>query len=218
MSKVNPVRPKIKALLSVTCSLIILVVGIYMVISRNDYQDNFLPEYTDGASHIITSQSYPAEPDDYSHEAKRSDLVVQGVIEELLPAKWTTPNGQRPADTPEKDWQIYKENPMIHIRTPIRLKVERVFKGENAEKELIFSVAGGRVNEMAMVEEAQEGLFKLGTRVIVFLHKGEANSPASYAHPAALWPSRYLVVEDGVAHGEIKEIRLEELEKQVEQK
>ncbi|MGH7964031.1 MAG: hypothetical protein ACRERD_19795, partial [Candidatus Binatia bacterium] len=132
--------------------------------------------------------------------AQRADIVVEGVIEELLPATWTTPNGHAPTTVHEEAIKLTQQNPLIQIRTPIRLRVERMFKGETERigNELGFSVVGGRVGDVAVVNETTLPLFKPGTRIVAFLHIGEPDSPAALAYPSALWPSRFLIVEGAV--------------------
>ena len=134
-----------------------------------------LPPYAVGAANVISTDIYIGQPDDFSSELERSDLVVEGVIEDLYPARWSTVDGVAPGTITR---EVVK-NIALHIRTPVGLSVKRVFKGESVGDTLKFSFVGGRVGDTAYVYEWND-VFQEDARVIVFLARGE---PGSAAHP-----------------------------------
>jgi hypothetical protein len=95
--------------------------------------------------------------------------------------------------------------------------VERIFKGDTiaANRNLVFSFVGGRAGDTAVVTEDLE-IYKPGTRIIVFLHRGQPGNPAYTADPAGLFPSWALVIDGQVARGEIRDIPLGELVRQIQ--
>lgn len=62
-----------------------------------------------------------------------------GTVRDILPARWATPDGQRPA-TPHTEGRVL-------IYTPIRVQVERIAKGDYALPDLYFAEPGGRIGQ-----------------------------------------------------------------------
>lgn len=151
------------------------------------------------------------QPDDFSAEFKRSDIVVEGVIQQLYPARWTTIDGA----APEKLTPDVLKDLSIHIRTPVELAVKRVFKGDSVGDTLKFSFVGGRVGDTAYVFDWNY-VFEKGTRVIVFLAKGEVGDAAHKVEAQGLYPQMHLVVKGGLAQGPIKDVPLKELVQQLQ--
>ena len=190
----------------------IAAVGSYygFIVRDNDSDTHGLPQYAVGAGNIIHTQAYVGQPDDFGPQLARSHIVVEGVIDELYPARWTTPQPAGPGVITKE----VAKNPNIHIRTPVQLSVKRVFKGESVGDTLKFSFVGGRVGDTALVYEGNE-TFEEGSRVIVFLGKGKPGSPAHNVEPEALYPRLHLVVRGDVAQGPIKDIPMKELLQQL---
>lgn len=199
-------------LLSVFLSLIIAAVATYYVIQSNEASKSGLSEYATGATNIVAVDTYVGQPDDFTAEAQRADIVVEGVIETLLPARWSTPDGA----PPDKLTLEVLKNLNVHIRTPVRLSVKRVFKGNNIGNTLMFSFVGGRVGDTAIVAEGNES-YAQGNSIIVFLSKGGPDNPASIVDPSGLFPRTHLVVKGEVAQGPIKDIPLKDLVRQIQQ-
>ena len=55
-----------------------------------------LHTYAEGAANVISTDVYIGQPDDFSSALERSDLVVEGVIDELYPARWSTVDNAAP--------------------------------------------------------------------------------------------------------------------------
>ena len=92
-----------------------------------------------------------------------SDVVVEGVISQLLPARWSTEDGE-PLDDPKSD---DVRGFGAHIRTPVELSVKRGFKGKPVGDTIKFSFVGGRVGDVAHTFAWNE-VFEKDARVIVF--------------------------------------------------
>ena len=128
-----------------------------------------LPMYAEGAANVISTDVYIGQPDDFSSALERSDLVVEGVIDELYPARWSTVDNAAPGTITR---EVVKDL-AIHIRTPVQLSVKRVFKGKSVGDTLKFSFVGGRVGDTAHVYGWSD-VFEEGTRVIVIPSKRRA--------------------------------------------
>ena len=165
-----------------------------------------LDTYAEGAANVISTDVYIGQPDDFSLALERSDLVVEGVIDELYPARWSTVDNAAPG-TITRD--VVKDL-AIHIHTPVQLSVKRVFKGKSVGDTLKFSFVRERVGDTAHVYEWND-VFEEGTLVIAFLAKGGLGSAAHNVEPQGLYPRIHLVVRGDVAQGPIKDIPMKEL-------
>ena len=198
---------------SAVIALAVAAVGSYygFVVRDDSSARHGLPQYAVEAANVIATNVYLGQPDDFSSELERSDLVVEGVIDELYPAQWSTIDGAAPG-TITRD--IVKDL-AIHIRTPVQLSVKRVFKGESVGDTLKFSFVGGRVGDTAHVYEWND-VFEQGTRVIVFLAKGGPGNAAHNVESQGFFPRMHLVVKGDFAQGPIKEIPIKELLQQLQ--
>lgn len=192
--------------LSAALSMVIAVGGTLYVLQRERDAAASTPARI-GASIF----AYPGQPDDWAVWARDVDLVVQGTVTEVLPPVWTTPDGHPPASPEERD-------PLVHIRTPMRLSVERVFKGAAVGNSLVFSVVGGRIGdtEWRMMEGTQ-GSYQVGDRVILLLRQAKPGQPAALAADSGLFPSIGLVIEGDMARGPVKRVPLSRVIRQLEQ-
>ena len=201
-------------LLGAIVAVAIAAVGSYYgFFAHNDgVQKHGLPSFAVRAETVIQVHFFSGQPDDYSNQFDRSDVVVEGVINELLPAKWTTTDAGPPEEiTPE----VMKDID-THIRTTAVLDVETVYKGESIGETLNFSFIGGRVDDTAYVVEWNEG-FTESARVILFLGQGEAGAPAKMVDSQGLAPRMYLLVEeDGSIKGPIQEVNRETFLQQIQ--
>ena len=137
-------------LASAFASLAIVAAASYFGFAALRAQDNNmaqheLPKYAEGAAHVVSTGAYLGQPDDFSNMLETSDVVVEGVISQLLPARWSTEDGGPPDDPKSDDVRGFG----AHIRTPVELSVKRVFKGEPVGDTIKFSFVGGRVGDVA---------------------------------------------------------------------
>ena len=82
-------------LASAFASLAIVAAASYFGFAALRAQDNNmaqheLPKYAEGAAHVVSTGAYLGQPDDFSNMLETSDVVVEGVISQLLPARWST--------------------------------------------------------------------------------------------------------------------------------
>lgn len=92
-----------------------------------------------------------------SYLANKSDVIVIGEVKEILPGKWTTADGERPAIV--NDERIY---------TDVIVGVEEYFKNPQPSKEITVRVMGGKVGEDPILVE-DEAEFEPGEKVLLFL-------------------------------------------------
>jgi hypothetical protein len=100
-----------------------------------------------------------------------AQLIVVGTVRDILPSRWITPDGHRPA------------NPhIIHdllIITPIRVEVERVAKGTYALPDIYLAAPGGRIGDdcASYSGSGPRPSFRFGERYLYFV------SPFDYTLP-----------------------------------
>lgn len=193
--------------LSLVLSLLIAASGTYYALAHRPMPAVPAQQMGGQATHLTSIHAYTGQPDTWTALTQDADVVVEGIVERMLPARWTTPDGAAPK-TPQRT------DPTVHIRTPVRLTVTRVFKGQRVPASVIFSVPGGQVEDAALAAEEME-IYKPGTHLLVFLYRGQAGSPPAQIDPGALFPSMPLVLEGDVAHGPIKDIPVVDLMQQI---
>lgn len=121
--------------------------------------------------------------------AQMSSIVIVGSVKEVLSARWTTVDGQRP------------ENPHIDdintIYTPILIQVETVVKGLEIQPQLLLYAWGGTVDKDVVTWVLDDMYtFKQGDHVVVFLNPRE-----QLLDGTSLWTinEHYTVRRDGKA-------------------
>lgn len=105
----------------------------------------------------VTSAAWPSEVLDISFLDKYSESVVIGRVIEILPSRWDTPDGKKPADI-MLDFSIY---------TDVIIKVDKIVKGSTPAI-LVVRTMGGQVGDDLMFAE-DEASFELGENVLLFL-------------------------------------------------
>ena len=199
---------------SATIAFAVAAIGSYYVLVAGDdgSERHGLPQYAVGAENIIRTHAYIGQPDDFSSQLDRSDLVVEGVIDELYPARWSTVDNADPGTLTED----HLKDIAIHIRTPVQPSVKRVFKGESVGDTLKFSFVGGRVGDTAHIFDGNES-YEDGSRIIVFLATGKPGGPARNVESEyGLYPRMHLIVKGDVAQGPTKDIPMKELLRQLQ--
>lgn len=154
-------------------------------------------------------QTFSGQPSDFSNYFNRADIVVGGTVVEVFDAQWTTEDKKPPVTITKEIAQDLS----VHIRTPVQLEVEKVYKG-NPDDTLIFSFVGGQVGDTVQSFEWNEVIQK-NARLILFLAKGDDDSPAHRVDAGALFPQFHLLVKNGIAQGPVAEIPLDELDEQL---
>ncbi len=147
-----------------------------------------------------------------SYLANKSDVIVIGEVKEILPGKWTTANGKKPAIV--DDERIY---------TDVIIGVEEYLKNPQPSEEITVRVMGGKVGEdrVLVTDEAE---FELGEKVLLFLTTedpftknlgGEHFRVTSWAH------GKFKIVDDRAIRPKVMEehqnISLQELREVIQE-
>lgn len=97
-----------------------------------------------------------------SRSTSQATFVVIGIVKQVLPARWTTPDGRRPANPHASTNQEI-------IFTPVLLEVEQAIKGQPSQ--LLYVFAFGGTMGLDRVERTSDDVdkFTQGERVMAFL-------------------------------------------------
>lgn len=96
-------------------------------------------------------------------ETRESGIIAVGTVSQVLPARWDTPNGQRPANP----FALPTTN---SIYTPVQLAVDQYLKGQPSPAPLLFHARGGIVGQDSVEWTADDlNTFQPGEHVVVFL-------------------------------------------------
>lgn len=156
----------------------------------------------------ISVSNYPFQPDDWTATGQRADVVVIGVIEQVGPARWTTPDGQ-PASLVQ-----LQSNPAVQVRTPAQVVIERTFKGDPSASVITFSFLGGYVGDVTVLTDELETITE-GRRVLLFLEHAPAGSPV-HVVDSGLYPAAWLTVTGDTAVGPLYDVPLATVVEQLE--
>lgn len=99
-----------------------------------------------------------------------SQIIILGTITELLPARWSTPDGQRPSNPCG-----VVQPPFPYIYTPVRVTVEQVLKGTITTTEIEVQLLGGTVGQDRRFN-LSEAPAELGQRAVLFISMSGASS------------------------------------------
>ncbi len=149
----------------------------------------------DAPYHMTSAGSrMPYEP---KEATERASIVVLGTVRQVGPARWTTPDGKRPANPHGQDVSTAD-----YIFTPVLVTVEQYLKGKHASVDVLLEAYGGTVGQDS-VEHVGDDLytFKQGDRVVVFLEKKANKSQVQAVDGRPLWNimEHYTITADGRA-------------------
>jgi hypothetical protein len=121
--------------------------------------------------------------------------IIIGTVKEILPARWSTADGQRPPNP-------HVEGLADVIYRPVVFEVEQYYKGKGNEQELVLVGFGGTVGQDSM-EYAGDDLFTfhVGERMIVFLKESQYTLNG---RPLATVVERYTITTDKQAKNELR--------------
>lgn len=114
---------------------------------------------------------------------EQSELIVTGTVEEILPAKWNTPDGRRRSDTIAD----IAENDTMY--TDIIIKVDQYLKGSLDDQEIRVRTIGGEDDIVVIVFE-DEPSFKENERVLLYLRND------TYPIFKDIGPEHYVITGD----------------------
>ncbi len=144
----------------------------------------------------------PASPKEH---VQNFGLFVTGRVVEILPAQWTTPDGQRP----ENPFEINPEE--IQIITPVVIELEgmplvnRLGADLSSSQEVIVAAYGGQVGEDRFETNDSSQQFEVGERVLLGLTNHpylQGDVERRFQTPVGLaWNvgTKYILTEDGMA-------------------
>lgn len=144
---------------------------------------------------------------DTRRETARSTVIIIGSIREVLPARWNTADGQRPANP--RDLRAG-----FSIFTPVRVDVEQYLKGERPEREFFVYSPGGTVgSDSVRREPTARHPLRPGARVLMFLEPRRRTPTLLDARP--LWDivgvDYYILSADGRAMNVYRDVPLQQL-------
>jgi hypothetical protein len=134
----------------------------------------------------ITASRFP----DTRRSVGISSVIVLGTIRQVLPARWNTSNGARPA------------NPFVgghFIYTPVQIGVETYYEGAMPDPVLWFVASSGQVGEDFIRRDDKLNEFRVGERVVVFLHDFNLGLTVDGTTLRYESDERYTVTADGQA-------------------
>ncbi len=144
-------------------------------------------------------------PEPTAHEIARSaELFIKGHVVELLPAQWTTPDGQRPDDPHREDPET------TYIITPVVIELDgppiisRV--SENApDRRIVVAAYGGQIGQDRVAVNDPSQVFEVGENVLLglssnlYLHGNVQRRYQTSLGPAWNVAVKYTITEDGLA-------------------
>ena len=110
-------------------------------------------------SRIVSVTGHPS----VTMSAHAATLIVAGTVQQVLPARWDTVDGRRPATCP------YPQN---SIFTPVVLTVEQFLKGTSERSQVLLYAFGGEIGQDKMwvgTPPDQRYIFRVGERAVVLL-------------------------------------------------
>lgn len=142
---------------------------------------------------------------DTTISTRESTAIIVGAIRQVLPARWSTADGLRPANP-------FAEPDRYTIFRPVVVDVEQSLKGPPSQTSLLLFAFGGTVGpDSAGVEPPGKYTFQEGERAVLFLRE-RSREPASLVG-RALWDVKehYTVSPDGLATSGRRTVPLQQL-------
>jgi hypothetical protein len=130
--------------------------------------------------------------------ARQAEVIVTGTVRQVMPARWTTVNGQRPSNPHALTESIF---------TPVLIEVETYLKGQQ-QLQLLLYAPGGRVGQDVIRYEPNDFTFRNSERVIMYLTKWDR-----LIDNKELWNiiDRYTISSNGQAVNSQRELPLQQL-------
>jgi hypothetical protein len=135
-------------------------------------------------------------------------VILIGTVKDIQPARWTTLNGERPADP-------FEDNNAYTIYTPVNIVVDQYLKGQQEPFLLTVVALGGRVGADSVIY-SPEGIyhFAVGEKVVVFLERNPFGLSTN-GSPLLAVAERYTIMPDGQATNGIRTLPLQQLVKEI---
>ena len=139
---------------------------------------------------------------------REATVVALGTVRQVLPARWNTPGGGRPANPHSRE-----SRQRDTIFTPVIVQVERYLKGSRPQPQIHLFANGGTVGQDAVrFSGPMTFTFHEGERVVVFLKEDPRNPAAPDGAPFwRLVDQRYLIDQDDRATDGVRTVPLQQL-------
>lgn len=184
---------------SLGLALTIALVGGWWVFAQSSQSS---PEAGHG------SAAYGVQPQNLSRVSNDSSIIVEGVVTEVYPAEWTTPDKNPPLSL-----AAALTNQNIQVRTPVLLEISQVYKGEGVPGTILFTLPGGRAGNITVSSPFGMTLLK-GDRIVAFLSTAPKNA-GPWAEISPLYPQLLFLVDGKALHGPDTTISRSSLEAQL---
>ena len=140
---------------------------------------------------------------------REASLIVIGTATRVLPARWNTPDGRRPAN-PWATWRQYS------IFTPVYVAVEEEIKGLAPQREVLLYAFGGQVGrDVARREPDREDTLQEGNHLVLFLAEQTSEPRSLNGSPFWSIDEMYIITQDGRATNVYRTIPLAQLRAEI---
>lgn len=146
---------------------------------------------------------------DIRDSTKAAGVIVTCTVRKVGPSRWSTPDGNRPANP-------WAEGNQDFIFTPITVTVDSYIKGLLPQTELRLHGYGGTVGQDSMGWGDDLYNFIEGDRVLLFIFRGQGVNPSTVSN-LNLWDvyDRFSITADGQAVNMYHEMPLQQLLDQI---
>jgi hypothetical protein len=136
---------------------------------------------------------------------KSASVIAIGTIKQILPARWSTPDGRRPTEG-----CVMRRLPPYIIFTPVLIEVEQYIKGEHylpgdgPQRVLLVSAFGGTLGRDSFEADGDDFYrAREGERILVFLGRPhpQYQNVAGFTGLMLNHTAHYAVTPDGHATG-----------------
>ncbi|WP_319506076.1 hypothetical protein [uncultured Methanolobus sp.] len=188
----------------------VAVLAAVIILSMTNLQtQQFNQEFE--AVTIETSGEIPAL--DFNGLNEKSETILIGTVKEILPSKWNTPDGKRPAKL------INDFGPNDTMYTDVVISVEQYLQNPLNNKEVIIRVEGGE-DEYTIMDVDYEPSFVLNERVLLYLDEDISpllkDEGQQHYVVTGLYQGKFTLNGKGMAVRMDKNMELEELLKIIE--
>ncbi|HEX5505377.1 MAG TPA: hypothetical protein VFW96_22355 [Thermomicrobiales bacterium] len=136
-------------------------------------------------------------------------VVIVGTVRQVLPTRWDTPDGRRPANPHDK------ANPYT-IYTPVLVDVEQYLKGQQPQSQLLLYAFGGQVGQ-DVAQRKPDSLYTFhdGERVVLFLSERSHEPRSLNGNPFWDVLEHYTITQDGAATNYYRRVPLAQLRAEI---
>lgn len=138
-----------------------------------------------------------------------AEVIVIGTVKHVSSARWTTPDGQRPANPSTARQDIFR---------PVLIEAEEYLKGQRPERQLHIFAWGGVVGQdSARREPDAMDEYREGERVVVFLKAHNSSNHEAALQGQQFWNTmeHYTITADGQAANYYGTIPLQQLRSEI---